>query len=419
MNETHNKLLYVFLCPSIINMGGAQMYIRNKVTWLKGHAWEVEVISAQKGNIILPELKGYNNFIPELNYCNYIFGQKKQKKILNNILGRCDYSTYNKVVVESTCIEISTWGEIMAKEIGAKHLIFLLQEDNRISDSNLQNFFIFKLHRHELAGITNSSLLNMFAPFSPIPPEKSYRLPAFCNNVEADVPCSLIDKIGWNKYDYRIGCLSRLNKPFVFPVINDFIKYANKNSNKKFLFVMMGDSPKGTDLDKKLMKLFSKTNNIDLLLTGYLYPVPVKLLEKMDVFFTSAGSCWTCSRSGVPTIAIDGKDFKSIGILGHTTNNTLFRNNNEPQLDLSVLLDDILIKKKYLRKEPSYKSGLPDFGSHMGFIDASASSKEYFNLGWISHKLLKSKKLKFGLYIFGAKNYHKLGLLKERFRNRI
>ncbi len=283
----------------------------------------------------------------------------------------------------------------------------------------MQRFFSFKHKRRELVGIADTSLSDMFAPFQPLVKEESYRLPAYCNNVEADVEHPLINTVNSSTSDVVVGTLSRLDKPFVMPAIKQFCDYANKNKNKTFLYLLMGGAPEGSTIPEEIKTyISSKTKNVELLMIGYLYPVPTRLLEVCNVFFTSAGSCWACMRSGVPTISIDGNDYLPIGILGRTTQNTLFRGETEPPLDFSTLMDEILIQRKYKKEEPNYKSGLPDFQNHMDFLASSKPEKDYFDMDSIRIEDASEWILKWALAIIGPKMYQKLGAIKANFRKK-
>jgi len=158
--------------------------------------------------------------------------------------------------------------------------------------------------------------------------------------------------------------------------------------------------------------------NISVIATGYLYPVPTKLLEQCDAFFTSAGSSWVCMRSGIPTITYDGNDNKPIGILGRTTQNTLFRGETEPPGDFSILMDQILVERKYKKEAPNFSDGLPDFSDHMKALEETASEKEYYDVESIKPETKTDYKLKRALAIIGPENYLKLGFLKDKWTRR-
>ena len=183
-------------------MGGAQMYIRNKVLYLREHGWDAMIIAGRAKNIIIPELREFKDTVPEIDYCSYYYSSRKQEQVIGRLATRIVNKKYEKIVIESTSTEGSTWGERIAQKVGARHLIFLLQEHNCIANKGMQDFYVFKHQRRELAGITMKTLATMFKEFYPIESEESYRLQAYSNNVEADIPCKLVERIDKSKYDF-------------------------------------------------------------------------------------------------------------------------------------------------------------------------------------------------------------------------
>lgn len=413
-----NMKKYVILTSSISNMGGAQMYIRNKILYLREHGWNAMVIAGRADNVIIHELREFKKInIPEIDYCSFFYSIKKQEQVLEKLNTLIADKEYDKIVIESTSTEVSTWAESIAQKIGAQHLIFLLQEHNSLVNKGMQDFYIFKYLRRELASITKKSLAAMFKDFHPIEAEASYHLQAYSNNVEADIPNDLVDSIDKSKYDYIIGALSRLDKPFVPYAVEDLCNYAHKHSNKQFLLLWIGDAPKGSPEQTTVKAMVGKLPNVKLIITGYLLPIPIKLLELCDAFISSAGSCWVCKRAGIPTISYDGNDYKPIGILGWTTNNSLFRAQNEPPQNLTSLLDDVIIKKKYPKSQPDYLSGIPDFQSHMDFIDNMDQKQAYYDITKIQPESWSEKKIRYGLLLLGPKSYFKLHNIKKQIKN--
>lgn len=410
---------YVFIVPSVANMGGAQMYFRNKVLYLQQHGWNVDVILAQGGAAKLSELQEYDYVVPELAFDIQNYSKNKKENVINAIVRKIGTDKADETIIESTCISETLWAEAVAARLGAKHISYLLQEDNTVFNKGIQDFFLFKLRRKELFGITETSLFNMFAPFHPITKNDSRLLPAYCTNVEADVDSPYLEQVRNTDRNFLVGMLSRLEKPFVMPIIRDFCQYAQTHLDKKFLFLLMGNAPKGNGILDQIQELIKEeASNVSVIATGYLYPVPTKLLEMCDAFFTSAGSSWVCMRSGVPTIAIDGNDFKPIGILGRTARHSLFRDENEPPKDFSELMDEILIKKKYTKESPNYRDGIPDFSDHMKALEETAPEKEYYDVESIKPETLTDYKLKWALSIIGPENYLKLGFFKENWIRR-
>ena len=404
---------YIILASCINGMGGAQMYFRNKCLYLQTKGWDVSLLSAQEGRVLIDELKQYNWFIPEFGFDYYLFSKKKREKIINQIINKLIKENYDEIIIESSCFSECTWGEVLAKMIGARHLCFVLQEFNPVDSFTIRNFLIFKHKRHELAGIAPQSLLQLFSSFYPITQQQSYYLLAHCRNVVADIKSDILEGFDRGKYDYVIGCLSRLDKPFIIPALVDFVKYAKHYADKRFLLLMIGGAPDGTGFKKNITNLIRSVKNVDLIITGFIYPIPISLLEYCDAFFSSAGSAGVCMRSGVPTISYDGYDFKPIGIMGKTTGSTLMRKENEPIQSLSRLLDQILFEKKY-RKEPStHELSKPDFSPHDKFLSEMAYNKEYYNFDCIKRSG-KETIMSFLLGVIGAKGYYKLGEWKRK-----
>lgn len=393
------------------------MYIRNKCLYLQEQGWDVSLISAQKGKVYIAELIQYDWFIPELGFNYYLFSRKKRERIVNEIINQFVTKQYEDIVIESTCMSECTWGEVVAERIGARHLCFILQEYNKVSSQIEQAYLRFKYERHELAGIVQKSLQKLFASFYPIEVEKSFYLPAYCNNVVEDIDSEDLKYINRQDFDYVVGCLSRLDKPFIIHAIGDFIKYAQFHKNKRYLLLMIGGAPEGSKFEKNIRKQFDNINNVTLYITSYLFPVPSQLLNICDAFFTSAGSAWVCMRSGVPTISYDGNDFRPIGILGRTTNNSLMRSDNEPAQELSSLLDVILEKKVYTKEKQTHELSKPNFIEHDLFLTEMATKKEYFSFDNLSLNN-SEKKLSILLRIVGADNYYKLGAWKKKKLNK-
>ena len=404
---------YVIFTPCIINMGGAQMYVRNKCIHMHEQGWDVDIITSQYGVIYIHDLKKYDYVIPELGFNYFLFSKTKRERIIQDILKRLQCDRYDEIVIESTCISESTWAEVVAERIGGRHLFYNLQEHNNISSKVVQAFLIFKYLRHELVGIVEKSLYNMFLPFRPINKDASYSLPACCNNVVEDIESPLLEQIKNYHRDYIVGCLSRLDKPFVIPALKDFISYVTLHPEKQYLLLMIGGAPEKSTYVSDIRKLFIDVKNVNLIITGYLFPVPLKLFELCDAFFTSAGSTRVCMRSGVPSISYDANDFRPIGILGRTTKNTLLRGDNEHPIELSELLDDILVNKKYLKEASIYHLYKVDFSLHDKFLAQMSPTKEYFDFENVQ-KDGAERKLSFLLNMVGAENYYKLGEIKKR-----
>lgn len=399
-------------------MGGAQMYVRNKYIYMQSKGWDVYIFSIRKGKVYILDLQKFShNIIPELGYYVYLFQKSIQERIINKIIETTNIEQSNEIIIESSSIIGSTWAEVLAQRIGAKHLLFNLQEQDVIRTKTIiQDFLVFKHKRREIVGIADKSLYNLFLPFHPINKAESSRLSARCNNVVADVPCLLLENIDKKKYDYIIGCLSRLDKPFISHAIKDLISYVDTHSKKKYLLIMIGGAPEDSISEHKIRKILKNIHNIELIITGYMYPVPTKLLDICDAFFSSSGSSRACMRSGIPTINYDVNDYRPIGIIGRTTQNLLMRAEDEPIQDFSELMDDILERKIYVREPQIQQIDKPDFSSHDKFISLMSSKKEYFCFNNYNETQMgiEENLLSHILRVIGADNFTKLKMLIRR-----
>lgn len=390
------------------------MYMRNKLLYLRNSGWSVLIIAGKAQNIVLPELREFKDVIPELQFSRHYYRKSRQKLLTQKVAKLVNDKVYDDIVIESTGISQSTWAEAVAKQVGARHFVYILQERNRLRNEGLQKFFLFKHGRREMAGIARKTLAAMFQPFHPLEENQSYQLSSFCSNAEADVDCPFLHQIDRSRYDYIIGAFSRMDKPFVPSAIEDICRYASTHADKRFLFLWIGDAPKGNAVPKLLERTVETVPNMELLVTGYLFPVPTRLLELCDVLISSSGSSWSCKRSGVPTITYDGNDFRPIGILGRTTNHALFRGDDELPQQLDMLMDQILVNKLYPKLPPEYKFILPDYKIHIDFIDAMPVDKRYYDVDSLRLETISDKVLAFGLFFLGPDRYASLLQAKKK-----
>lgn len=394
-----DKNLYIFLTFAVCGIGGTQIYIRNKLNYLRKRGWKICVVTTEPGeSIIIPELEPYKSGIfNELTYNPYLFTSRQRNRILDRVTEyiRRFGDTSGKIVIESSYIGISPWGELLAERLSAKHFIFFIQEDYRFRVDTYRQFFSFKFDRGELAVNSHKALSTLFEGFRIVSDSKNYQLSPYCSNSVEDCP-SKIDK-DLPKADFYIGSFGRINKPFVLPMVDDLIKYAKKNPDKTYHLVLFGwtDNPMHLEyLDSRIKDV----DNLSFLVTGPIYPIPRCDIKKMNVFISTAGAVWATFNEGQLTISIDDTDLKPIGIMGHTTMNSLHRD-NEPIVELESLLDDILIDKKYLPEEKNISRAEeiyePKFDMQMDFITRSSQLYQYYPIKKLKPRLLS--KLFFGI----------------------
>lgn len=373
---------YILLTGSIVNIGGGQIYCKNMKEYLEENDWEVEIYSFVEGEIIIPNLEKFkNNIIVELKQFPNLHTNKMQQKILKKF---CKGDAFDEVIIESHTINLAIWGELIAKKIGGKHFSYLLTETFSCLTREKIDFLSFKHRRRELAGISPNSLSLLFDGYKELRDSEKYFFPASLGNPVEDVPNSTIDNIV--KKDFNIASITRLEKPFVLPLINSIIKFALNNKDKKVQFVLVGSSSYSNIIDEIAEKA-KCIENLNILVTGFLQPIPRNLFEKIDLFIGIAGGAKIPAYEGSLSLVVDHKSAKPIGILEYETTKTLYG-----EIDESLLLEDkleeILIRKELHKKDLEISSSKPsdfrsEYGNKIKFIYSQTREDCYYNINKI------------------------------------
>lgn len=377
---------YIILTPEIGNMGGGQMYTNNKVRYLKEHGWNVQVFYFKDGGSIkMPYLKEYDgNVIPEFRSAFYYVPISRRnriaKRIQTNIVGS------EAIIIESQLIDLAFWGEDIAKRIGAKHIVNFIEEQVPVMNDKKLSFFEYKLKKWQMLNAGEQSQKRVFKDkwkeeYAAFTNRISYK----CSNVVYDVECD----IRFKPCDFSIITIGRLDKPYVEYMTSEFIVFAEKHKDKKINIIYVGGSPDGIK-EKEIPILFQEIKNVTIYMMGYTFPVPLSVVKQASVAVASANSILVTSDLDIPTISLDMNDCKAIGVYGYNTLNKFLRNENEPALQLSSVLDDVLIYKKYPRKGiivDSMKDVDEEFDREIEFLLKSESQQTYYDLSFLTTPL--------------------------------
>ena len=360
--------LYVFMATSICSIGGGSLYYKNKIKYLEEKGWHVLIFSFVKGKPSLSRLMSYEDCImEELKFPPYLYTKKKRVKILIQVLKKINSEQYNQIIIESNHTPASMWGEYIASQTGAKHFIYALNEkDNKLGEEYLK-FLKFKLERRELAGIVKQTVGNLLSSYMVISEQQHYVLGACPGGAISNVEDVEFSDPRIQEGKINVLSLGRLEKSYILPILQEFCDYANKNMGLKFNLLILGSN---FQIEKSIVSMFTDVKNVNLIFLGSLFPIPLKLLKLVDVNIASSGSAGLTHKFGIPTISVDGNDYRPIGILGYNAHNRLFRGEDEPIRDLADLLDLILVKRT-VEKNFHIADELyfpVDFSSHINFI---------------------------------------------------
>ena len=377
------KKKYIILFLNIYGIGGAQQYLSNKTSFLKKKGFEVFVFSGNNNMnnlVLIDSLKGFEKGVfPPLMF-SPIFSRRIQiSKIIEEIKKSISFHPNDVCYIESNAIATAEWGEILAKEIKGKHILFNLQEQHNYSKEEI-DFLRFKFNRKELSGIVKTSLQDMLKDKS-IQFEDWMRISACCNNVVADCEDKFSDLL-WKDADLTFGTIGRLDKECVLPVLEGILEYIIKNPGRKYNVVIIGGGRRITV--KKIKNLLDSHSNINLIITDYIYPIPRSLLKNIDVFISTAGSATVSFNENRPTIKVHPVKGHSVGILGYTFVAGKSSMYDPPTISLPETIRQIINEKDKIvyrdNSADSYEGKMiAEFDRQLSFFELSNEDSDYYN----------------------------------------
>lgn len=374
---------YIIICGFADVVAGGPIYYANKVRYMEQQGWQVVVIPTNKGEKVF--IHGMEKYLGP--YVPFILDNpneynKKQREQLVDYLESFVPEDRGETIIETGTDYTNYWGEALAERICAKHIIVFLDEQNSRVTEKVIDFYKFKYARHELACITKPVMQNLFKGYMSLELNECYALRCACTNTLDDYEHKITSLIP--KSDYNIGYIGRLEKPFFPTIVEGFINFCKKNDKEKITIVFFGGAfeEKTVDALKDKFKLLS---NVQIFITGYLFPLPIAALRKMDVFVSGAGSASVAAKAGVLSIHIDMLSYNPSGIMLDYE----YLNYAKCPYGNTVYdyLDWVLIRREPnlpLPLEVNYKKDwdfvCECFEDHLKFIEQSSPILSYYNL---------------------------------------
>lgn len=402
------------LMGQLSGIGGWQLYVKARAAYLRSEGYDVLLLS------IFPEkdikIKVFNEFkrifVPETHIPPASFSQKQRKKILDNIfsfIGKNGVVNGDEFFIEATDMNLSMWGELIAKHYNAKCFNFLLHSHFKQPTVDVQKFFYFKYLREELAGMQASTLPTLFRLSDYEEEIESRYLRAVSDNqiTKENVLPQEYEFIESKKKEgfFVVAYFGALEKPHFYELC-DFIRiFAYNHENRKFLFVSVGSSSRKKS-EKFQKNLEKKCDNCLTMNIPSLFPVPQNLFGLFDLCIASHGCATVAWRCGVLTIRLmDDVTLIPHGIMGiHVFDLTEKR--------VSESLDELVLgvyEGKYnLDMMSSYKLDYESFRKEsLREIDDSVfkfnQKREYYNVDLIKNVGSRAKTEKILNYVFGVK----------------
>ena len=349
---------YVFFSFTIDRMAGSQRYINNKVKWLKEQGWDVVVFDHHGGldikeNVVLENLKPFkDNRFYELFFPPCYFSNKKRKELIDTI---CDIiGPSDDYVIESNSGRLALWGELLSQRLHAKHLLLFIDEHPKIRSDEEFRYYSFKFDRNELFFISVRVAKNLFDGYRTINDEeaKNHVFTAIMNVQPQDVPMPEIDS--FPDADYKILSFGR-HKNYFENMFKGVREFANNHQDKRINFIVLGVA----NLPENLTKMLDSCSNIYYRLLPLVQIIPKVIFEYFDVIIATANCANISFREGAKTISMNVETCQPLGVMGYTTINSVTNNNGEENNSvLSVLLEEVLVKRRYtgdywLQRKPS------------------------------------------------------------------
>ena len=390
---------YIIFTGNITNMGGAQQYLSNKVKRLRHAGIEPIILSTRRGDVILNNLKAFLNYrVTILRFRPICYKSKDVSKIIDeliNMVGSAD-----KYYIESNGIAFVEWAELLAEKLNGKHVCINLQEVHNYDKYQLR-YLRFKYDRNELYGISDASTSLMLRDTS-IDPDRKHAIAAECNNVVEDVETDILNQL--KAANYTIGCIGRLEKNYVRKGADEVLIFAKKHTDSIINLIFIGGGKK-EDADY-IRSTFDCVKNVNLIITGFLSPIPKVLLQRIDCFFAGAGSSRVSMMEGRPTISMAADTGCAIGILNYTTTNTLYAENGDIQRlsDLleAVLIDSYCVNHLMLGMENEKYDFENEFNRQLSFFESNDSN--YFQFTDFHPVSYKDKLYSFLGHVLGPKS---------------
>ena len=311
---------YVIL-GQLAGIGGWQLYIDARASYISEKGYDIYLISICKENDIKLSsfLKSIHLCLPEVHMPPASYTKKQQNRILNIIFefigGEDD------MIIESTDMNLSMWGEMIAQRYKAKNFSYLLHSHFPQQSRFVQDFFLYKYQRDELVGMSDLTLPELFNNHPMAEQIEARSVPAAPKDPISDENTveDITNKILQYKEEYNafvVGYFGNLDKPHFVHLCEFIEQYSKDNHECSFLFVSVGSSGKGS-AERRQQHIESNAKNCLSINVPSMYPVPKQLFQTMDVCLASWGSSVNSARAGALTIRLlDDVTIIPHGILG-------------------------------------------------------------------------------------------------------
>ncbi len=405
--------LYVMIFAVADIVAGGPIYCLNKLRFMEENGWTVHVFSPNEGKVYIHGLEKYNHKYDFIYDFPYLFTEKERSRLIQRMADHLPDGDFDEIIIETGTDYTAYWGELLAKKLNARHFIMFLDEYNdRLNTANLP-FYKYKLSRNELAFISEKAMQQNLRLLPEIPVDEKHVLRTPCSNSVQSFTSSLQD--AFTVSDYNIGYVGRIEKDMVLNIVNSVISFSKSVYPQTVTFVMFGGAQ--GDIEKNYKELLSSYSNIRFFITGYMWPLPLSALQKMDVFLSFAGSAQATTKKGMQTIRVDVYNESESGLAYYQDKQwhvcKIDGTSTIADCLKAVLIDHVSVPSEKISDEEEWQLIKNTLQTHLDYLRSSDKNLNYFNLAdlELSPKMEKKKKI---YSVIGGENYKKIanGIVK-------
>ena len=324
---------YLILTFNVCNMGGGQLFVLRRARHLKNKGYDVHIVVTYHIDYfpLKEQFDGFHLYhIPELGHTSSMYTNKRVKEVIETLKDKIDADP--SLLIESHTLPTAEWGELMASEYGARHLAYPLAEPkvSKYRFSPGVSIFYNKLNRGEFYGCSSTSLSEIF---------DTDRVPPHYVNIGYDEKelydiCEPRLNIRKGNNDYLITTVTRLDKIYVEPLIENTILLSEKYPQQNFILLIAGGS-KTPGREEYLFSKFTdeKINrpNLRVIFSGYIEKLGKDIFQMTDVFVGMGTAVINSISQSCITINIDPRHYMryASGFFGADTTNFAYSENGK------------------------------------------------------------------------------------------
>lgn len=335
-------------------MGGGQLFVLRRSLYLKNKGFDVHVITTFDNGVfpLKESFEGISIYnIPEMASSSSFVSEKRQKEILSDVIQKIGKA--DKYYLESHTLGTIEWAELLSVKLHGRHLAYPLAEPlfNKQFFYPGKSIILNKLERNQLYGNNSRSLVHIFGK----EPKQNLFINIAFDETELKEMC--FPSLNYKKQagDYVITTVTRLDKTYVEPFIEDVKKLALKYPTEKFVMIVAGGSNTGTR-EKDLLAKYSRSSiaNLKIIFTGYIKELGKDIFNISDVFVGMGTASINAISQKCIALNIDpSRNSMCSGIFGIDTNNFGYTENGKVYTILEKIEEIYLAdenKKNYLKK---------------------------------------------------------------------